>query len=310
MAGARQVVDPPSFTPTPFGLLTTVEWVSASDGHWQNGITYEPTCGAAVTGTGGSTYDACIAVTGTGGTPPTPAAFTNTVNKSPRGATSFSCWVDFECATVGNDAARDVAVRSLAMAEPWQAERAFWTGQAAGQPVVFPHLAATAAVLDAQGILLQTASVNVTGTSIGNAADTTNVDAAVGMLEGALANCYDGVGVLHVPQFMVPTLDAWGIIKQNGAVMRTMNGNKVAIGAGYPGSAPDGTARPAGKAWLYITGNVFGFRSELRTRSSGAQTIDRSTNTQKMIAERTYVIGWDCCPAFAALATIGVPGGT
>ena len=37
--------------------------------------------------------------------------------------------------------------------EPWQVERAFWTGVAAGRNVVWPHLAANAVVLDSQGVV-------------------------------------------------------------------------------------------------------------------------------------------------------------
>jgi hypothetical protein len=92
--------------------------------------------------------------------------------------------------------------------------------------------------------------------------------------------------------------------------MTTKNGNKVAIGGGYPGSGPDGAPRAANTTWLYATGNVFGYRSNVRVRApQGAESIDRSNNTIKMIAERTYVLGWDCCH-FAVQAFLGAPKGT
>lgn len=302
MVGQRQIVDPPSFTPTPYGLLSTVDWQTSTDVHWQNGITYVPLCGVDVTGLGESTYDECIAVTGTGGAP-APGAFTNVVTTIPRGATSFVSMVEFDCAPVGNEQAQQKATQALAKAEPWQVERAFWTGKASTNTVVFPHLAANSEVDDANGILLNPAAVIVTGTPM-------NVEQALGALEQALVNCYGGVGVIHVPQVLLPTMDAWGIVKNVGPIMYTLNGNKVAVGGGYPGSAPDGTASTINSSWMYATGTVFGYRSAVRIRSPEyAQAMDRSTNTVKMIAERTYVIGWDCCPQFAVNVKLGVPTG-
>lgn len=314
MAGLRQVVDPPSFSPIPFGLLTTVEFPNIDGAHWQNGITYQPLCSSSVTGVGASTYDpSCIAVTGAGSPgPPSPPALASNFSQAPRGATSFVVYAEFDCATVGNEQAQQAAERALAMAEPWQVEHAFWTGlaggQAGAQTVVFPHLAANAQVLDANGILLQTQAINVTGVgSIGVTGDTTNITTALGLLEGALANCYDGVGVIHVPQLAVPSI---GGLINSGPQMKTKNGNLVAIGAGYPGTGPDGSVRAGNTVWLYATGNVFGFRSAIRVRApQGASSINRSTNTISMIAERTYVLGWDCCH-FAVQAALGAPKGT
>lgn len=311
MANFRQIVDPPSFTPLPFGLWTVVETPPLPD-HWQQGITYEPMCGISVTGVGALTYDECIVVSGAGGGLVAPPDFTNNMTQSPRGAQPFTTYAEFDCATVGLQNAQVLAERALAMVEPWQVERAFWTGLAGGQTVVFPHLAANAQVLDATGILLQSAAVQVTGaSSVGVSGDLYNIETALGLLEAALANCYDGVGVIHVPQLLLPTLDAWGVIRQQGAVMKTLNGNKVAVGAGYPGTGPDGASRLGNMCWMYATGNVFGFRSDVRVRApdTSAASLDRSTNTRKMIAERTYVLGWDCCH-FAVQTALGVPRGT
>src|SRR5882757_48135 len=307
MADMRQIVDPPSFTPIPFGLLTTVEFPNTPDVHWQNGITYQPVCGVAVTGLGELTYDECLAVTGSGGNPPPPQAFFNSVSVGPRGATSFVAMVEFDCSAVGNEQAQLTATKALSMAEPWQVERAFWTGVASGQSIVFPHLAANAQVLDSDGILLQDPATIVSG-----AGETfpLNIEQALGELEQAIANCYDGVGVIHVPELLLPTMDAWGVIKQVGPVMKTANGNKIAVGAGYDGSSPTGAPRGPNACWMYGTGNVFGYRSDIRVRApQGAQSFDKATNTMKLIAERTYVLGWDCCH-FAVQTNVGVPKGT
>lgn len=309
MAGMRQVVEPPSFTPSPFGLLTTVEFPTVEGVHWQNGITYAPLCSQSDGTLGDTTYDACLAVTGAGSPPPA-AALTGNVSRVIRGATSFVVYAEFDCATVGNEQAQAEAEKAMSMAETSQVENAFWTGLAGGQQVVYPHLAANAQVLDAGGVLLQTAAVNVTGAGAGGVVgDLLNIETALGLLEGALANCYGGIGVIHVPEMLVPTMDAWGIIRSVGPVMKTLNGNKVAVGAGYPGTAPDGATRGGNTTWMYATGNVIAFRSNVRVRAQGAAALDRATNTIKMIAERTYVLGWDCCH-FAVNTALGVPRGT
>ena len=311
MPTARQIVDPPSFTPIPFGLLTTVEYPPIDGVHWQNGITYGPTCGVVTTGLGSATYSDCLAVTGVGGSPPPAPPLGNTLSRIMRGATAFTVYAEFDCAPVGNEQAQATAEKALAQAEAWQVERAFWTGLDSGQTVVFPHLAANAQVLDPQGILLQTAATNVTGSgSVGVVGDLVNIETALGLLEAALANCYNGIGVIHVPELLLPTMDAWGIVKAQGPIMRTLNGNKVAVGAGYPGTGPDGSVRAGNTTWMYATGNVFGFRSNVRVRApQGPESFDKLTNTQRMIAERTYVLGWDCCH-FAVQTALGVPRGT
>jgi hypothetical protein len=218
--------------------------------------------------------------------------------------------VEFDCAPVGNEQAQSIATKALNMAEPWQVERAFWSGIAGDQHIVYPHLAANEELFDPndETILLQTAATIVTGSSED---DALNIEQALGELEQALADCYGGVGVIHVPELLLPTMDAWGVIKQVGPVMKTANGNKIAVGGGYPGTSPAGSSRNApSTCWMYITGNVFGYRSDIRVRApQGAEAFDKSSNTMKMIAERTYVLGWDCCH-FAVQANVGVPKGT
>lgn len=297
MPGPRLVVDPPTFTPLSYGLLSVVEYLPTANTHWQNGVTYRPLCMLA--GQGGTTYDECIAVTGTGAAPASPSLADNT-DVVLRGATPFTTYVEFDCSPVGNEDAQKIATDALARSEPWQVERAFWTGLAGGQTVAFPHLAANAQILDLQSVMLQSAAVTVTG-----AASPLHVVEALGLLEGALADCYDGVGVIHIPQRALPTFDAWTLVKATGSVMKTLNGNKVVVGAGYPGTSPAGAAATSGTSWVYATGNVFAYRGTPRF-TSPTDGMDRSKNTIKMIGQRTYVLGWDCCH-FAVQVNLGQP---
>jgi hypothetical protein len=259
-------------------------------------------------GMGSLTYDECIATTGAPDGPvPEPSVKDANVDSVLRGATPFTPYVRFDCSPVGNEEARRVANDALARSEAWQVERAFWTGVADGQDVIFPHLAANAEVEDGQETLLQTAaSPVVTGGAV-------DIVSGLGLLEQALADCYGGVGVIHVPAKLLPTLDGNGLLRpvqgrdvgsgQFGRQLQTLNGNLVAIGAGYPGTGPDGTDPGDDASWMYATGAVFMYRSEAKIHTD-AQSLNRDNNTLEMIAERTYVLGWDCCH-LAVLVNLG-----
>lgn len=297
MAGPRQIVDPPTFTPSNYGLLSVVEMPAPSGPHWQNGITYTSHC---VTGQGSVTYDECITVTGTGGPPPPPQSKSGNVSTAHRGATPFTPYVEFDCSAVGNEDAAATATRALAQAEPFRVEHAFWTGQLTtlgGDFVgVFPHLAANTVVVDSGGVLLQ--SVPVTGGPF-------DVAQGLGFLEAELGECYGGRGVIHVPAFALASLMAWNLVVVSGPTLKTPKGNLIAVGDGYPGTSPAGANPSAGTSWLYATGAVFAYRSQVMIPPI-RESIDRSENTIKMIAERTYVLGYECCH-IGALVTLGVP---
>lgn len=305
MVGPRQIVDPPTFTPPQYGLFSVVQRPTPSGPHWQNGVTWTSYCPI---GMGSSTYDTCIATTGAPeGAVPSPATKTANIDHDLRGATPFTPYVRFDCSPVGNAEAQRVATTSLAQVEEWQVERAFWTGQVQGRPIAFPHLAATTEISDNAGVLLQpVTTVLTTGAPV-------DVGTGLGLLEQGLADCYGGVGVIHVPTKLLPTLDAFTLVQpvggrdvasgQFGRQLQTRSGNLVSVGAGYPGTSPAGAAPSAGATWMYATGQVFMYRSDVKVNPFES-TVDRTNNTIQMIAERTYVLGWDCC-VLAVQVTLG-----
>lgn len=297
MAGFRQIIEGPDFTPLPNFLWDAAQHPSTTgnNAHWQQGVTWIERCGGA-----GTTYEECLAVTGTGGTPAAPANLADNVDQINRGATAFTVFAQFDCSPVGQDYQQDKAVEALSRMEGYQASRAFWTGTAGGQTTVWPHLAANTTLDDPQGIRLQTAaSPLVTGGD----------DAAVvlGQVESALAQCYGGQGVIHIPYLALPTFTSRMLIMPESPTgpLRTLAGNLVVPGVGYTGSSPAGAAPAAGTSWIYATGAVFGFRSEVFAREMPG-TFDRAKNTVKMIASRTYLFGFECCH-IAALVNLGVP---
>lgn len=295
MANPRTLVSPPTFTPLPYGLLSVVEYPAAADTHWTGGINWQSKC---ISSFDAATWDECISVTGVGQVAAPPPKTAN-VDLVTRGATPFTTVAEFDCALPGGglEQAQQMATDALNQVGSWQVERAFWTGQVQGTEVVFPHLADNTELLDGT-VLLQSAAV--TGGSA-----TTDIAEGLGFLEDQLANCYNGVGLIHVPAVALPTLDAWGLVKANGGVLRTLAGNKVVVGSGYPGTSPAGAAPAAGTTWMYATGAVFAYAGGVRVNPRN-ESIDRAENTIKLIAERTYVLGWDCCHA-GVLVQLGVP---
>jgi hypothetical protein len=259
------------------------------------GITYEVVCPAA-----SLTYDPCLAVTGVGSAPPPPAKAA-TSDTSLRGATAFTAFEEIDCSPLGfYDDAIPKATDALTRSEMYQVENAFWTGQAGGQQVVWPHLAAVSPLV-VDGIVMQTAAV----TGAGVALDPVE---GLGILESKLAACYDGVGVIHLPIELLPALKTHSLIERQGAQLRTTAGNLVALGAGYPGTGPSGQTT-SGALWMYATGAVFAYRSDIRSFPK-EQSFDRNVNTVKAVAERTYVIGWDCCHFGVPITSGGEVEGT
>lgn len=285
MSNSRLIVDnPASFTPLPYGLLSVAQQPPITSTHWLNGITYQVSC----TNSGDTTFDECINVTGSADTtPPPPSAKDNTTELTLRGATPFTVRVEFDCAPVGMDDARQIADRAFAQTASWQVERSFWTGLADGKKVVFPHLADTTEVTDSNGALMQ--SVPVTGSA-------TDVVCGLGFLENELANCYNGVGVIHVSRRVIPVLFAHNLVEVRGPQLRTRNGNLIVAGSGYPGTGPAGQTPTTCMSWMYATGAVFVLVGATRI-IDGSEAFDRTTNTRRLMAERTYLLGWDCCHA-------------
>lgn len=288
---ARQLIElPAAFTALPYGLWDTIQTPSPDGVHWQQGVTWTERCP-----TGDTTYDECLAVTGTGA-PPEPPAKTANVDQSSRGATPFTVYAEFDCSPVGLGDAQSIAQDALARVEQLQVEEAFWTGVAGGQAVVFPHLAANAQVLDGEVVLQSVATPTVTGADVAH---------ALGVLEQQLADCYAGQGLIHVPRSALATLAAWNLIEQRDGGLFTPGGNRIVAGGGYSGTGPDGTTPADGTTWIYATGAAWGYRSDVYF-SQVRDSLNRSSNTLRLLAERNYLIGFECC-LLAAHIVLGVP---
>lgn len=290
VTNARLFVDAPTSEPLPYGLMSVVQERSVSDPHALAGITWQSLCPG-----GGTTYDSCLtSAPAASGTPESKAA--NTF-RTTRGATPFTVYAEVDCSPIDfYERGDQIAETALARSEQLQIERVLWTGLTAGVEGALPHLAENTAVNDPNSIstiVLQPAASVVTGVGV-------NIVDGLGLLEAAMSTCYNGVGIVHVPSALFPTLDALGLVHVDGNQLRTRRGNLVSVGSGYLTTGPDGVVPPVGQSWMYGTGPAMLYRGPAKLVGTPRESFVRSVNTLKMIAERTYVIGFDCC-LYAAL---------
>lgn len=285
------LVQPAGFTPAPYGLLSVAESRTSPSPHWQAGAIWEDLCGPP-----GTTYELCFtdSPTVTGAAP----AKTSGAVHEDFAATPFTVYSRVDCSAVGfYEDSEAEGVQVLTRWEQWQIEYAFWTGIVAGVPnVAYPHLAANADVFSTvDNATLQMAATVPSMTPRDPAT-------ALGIVENALADCYAGIGVIHIPVELIPRFIQAYVIYRDGARLRTYNGNYVVAGAGYPNTSPAGAVVPSdGSGWIYATPPVFIYRSPLRTISA-RETLDRNIDTVEALSERTVLLGYSCCLAAAPVA--------
>jgi len=109
-----------------------------------------------------------------------------------------------------------------------------------------------------------------------------NLAVALATVEGNLAVNYNGLGVIHLSPYSATILSA--LLEPDGDRQYTRaNRTPVVVGAGY-GDPDTPTVEIVG------TGAVFVRRGELDALTSW----DLSVNDINALAERTYLVGWDC----------------
>lgn len=310
MANGRMLVNPPVFTPLPFGLLSAATEVASSDQvapsggarqRWEAGITWQSHCPG-----GDGTYDPCVAFNASGEDVDDPPLKEATTEFLLRGATPFAIYARFDCNPIGFwEQASTLATEALTRVESHEVERIFDTGiapRALGvtQATAYPHLRATEENVDDSGATLQTIPDILTTSPV-------DIVEGLGRLEEALSDCYHGQGVIHVPSILAADLAAHTLVTARGSQLTTLLGNRVSLGSGYSGASPSGVQEPD-VAWVYATGTVFYYRSGIIVHDP-VDSFDRSRNTAEALAERRYIIGWDCCHIAIPIHIGGVAAG-
>jgi hypothetical protein len=132
---------------------------------------------------------------------------------------------------------------------------------------------------------------------------TDNFADAIGQLEAAFYAQYGQQGVLHVPlrsgQHMASqhliVADSEFPLPGNERVWRTASGTAVSIG-NYAGTSPAGAPPAVGTQWIYITPPVKIWQQPDSAVfvSPVEGSLNRATNQETWLAERTYIVGFEC----------------
>lgn len=270
------VVPGPKHTPNRYGLLTVSEPITPEDGHWEGGITWDDEYCSSIH----SSLEYCpIPVTGF------PPKITDRDFQSCC-ADPFLVYASYDCPPVGHTAgeAFSIAEKRLSNKEEREVERVFWTGIAEDGGVVNPSLSFGNSECGSTPINLTSPSGPV------------GVVASMAVLESALGECAPGTGVIHANFGLASFLAASFLINQRDDQWYSVTGQRLAIGAGYPGTGPAGTDPAPGTTWVFATGPVVIYRSDVfLTPDRYKEAIDARLNSVQVYAERIYSVGWSCC---------------
>lgn len=270
------VVPGPKHIPNRYGLLTVTDPITPEDGHWEGGITWDE--------------NLCSEIFTTVGFCPIPE--TGSVPKNADRSDIICCadpfivYGSYDCPPVGrsSEEAFSIAKRRLAMREERAVEYTFWTGTTDGGTTVNPSLAFGNDTCGSAPIDLTplTGPVGVT--------------ASIAVLESALGDCAPGTGVIHANFGLASFLAASYLIYQSGDAWYTVTGQRLAIGAGYPGTGPGNIPASPGATWVFATGPVVVFRSEVfLTPERYQDAVNLTLNNVTVYAEKVYAVGWSCC---------------
>lgn len=267
IAPARYVVAP-TVIPTRFGIFSVSTIVDVTDDHELAGIEWEPTfCGPAqITGV------AC----------PNEGVFGTPKEYTPGGqlvgATPFAVYGSWACSPIGHwDDAQNRATAALLQGEERAVERAV-------------HRAEAGNTMSFQGA---TDVTPVPGTAVG-------ITDAFAILEAYAALNFNGIGVIHAnPREVTRAVNSFLLdeMPSNAAGPLTTNlGTLVASEGGMSGNiGPTGAAAGAGTHWIFMTGRPVIRRSPvILTPPNRDNGLNPGTNDLEMLAERIYVIAWDC----------------
>lgn len=272
------LVPGPKITPNKLGLLSVVKPETPEDGHWEGGITWD--------------NNLCSDIHSTVGFCPIPDEGSNpkTADRDFQAccADPFILYGSYNCPPVGRTAqeAFDIAQERLFIRESNGAERVFWTGLTDGGKTVNPSLA------------FGNTTCENTLIDLTPAAGPVGVVESIGALESALGVCSPGTGVIHANYGLASLLAAHRLIFHDDDTdnLVTITGQNLVFGGGYPGTGPGNIPATPGTTWVFATGPMIIWRSEVfLTPERYAEAMDYKLNSVKVYAERVYAFGWSCC---------------
>ena len=124
-------------------------------------------------------------------------------------------------------------------------------------------------------------------TAAGAASDATAypIHIGLGLAEQQISETYEAQGVLHMSR--LTAMACAPFLKVEGGRMLTALGTPVVIGAGYV----SGSSTATDLGTIIATGPLVMYRGDIDTRENA---VNKAINSVSIIAQRDYVIGWDC----------------
>ena len=255
------------------GILSAVEPVYLEDPHWQAGLEWETDCSVEASST----------------LPPCPEALEE---KAVDGgllfctAEPFTVMGSYKCSTGGRTAieALNIATNRLRMNKEKSIERIFWTGTSAVGNVN-PSL---------QG---GNSSCGITPINLTPEDCPLSPVDGIAALESSIVECVPGgIGVIHLNFGVLAYIAAAHLLREVDGKFYTPTGQLIVAGAGYPGSGPSNIPSSPGTTWLFATGPLAVFASDIFfTPPHIDQAVERLKNDITFFAEQTFSVVWDCC---------------
>lgn len=195
-----------------------------------------------------------------------------------------------QCGTVGRtpDEITEGVRRTFMSGEQTAVENVIWNGSGTGTLPFLTDPALTVPVVTPLGA---------------------GAGAAIAALEEAFYSVYGYVGTIHVNMAAYAALSYAQVMNRAGGagVLTTPMGSRIAAGAGYGITGPDGVAPAAGSVWAFMTPQVMIKRSQMIVPDV-IQTLDRTNNQFNALAERVYAHAWACDVLFAVEVPVAAPG--
>lgn len=206
--------------------------------------------------------------------PPVSGSKTFSTNEFPVSGAPFAVITSYTCGTVGysfEEVEQKVRTR-MSLREQRAVERRIWQGSPAGGIGGIPGLFRGAIDLGPSGCVTE----------------------AIEVLEQALAD--NGVigGIIHArPGLSAHLQTSFLLYEGPGRVKRTVLNTPYVFGQGYDGSGPTGQPADGNVEWLYASGRVIIWQSDVEVPDP-RQTLDRDHNQQMVLAERIYAVSIEC----------------
>lgn len=122
----------------------------------------------------------------------------------------------------------------------------------------------------------------------------------LGYVEQVLAETYGGQGVIHMSRLTATMLSDQ--LHMEGGRLFTVMGTPVVAGGGYD---QVGVSAPS-EGLIYGSGPLVLYRGDVDTRQAA---LNRTVNKASIVAQRDYVLGWDCV-AVGAEVTLSIVEGS